>query len=154
MDDDARKIRIQLSFDALHRYLPELTDEMKLDISAGDLYRLKKGIMRYFAAPGKLNLKLRRFVRKKKLRWALWPQMDRYDVEIRSLDGDIWKSMQRHIENLSRSGTKIQNDGGFPSGDYAAAAILRFPNGIYGQSAKLYRDHQLRTEGSKECKSA
>ena len=32
--------------------LPEFTAEMKLDISAGDLYRLKKGIMRYFATPG------------------------------------------------------------------------------------------------------
>ena len=38
--------------------LPELTDEMKLDSSAGDLYRLKKGVMRYFAAPGKLELEI------------------------------------------------------------------------------------------------
>ena len=71
--------------------LPEFTDEMKLDISAGDLYRLKKGIMRYFATPGKLELEIAAFCEKKKLRWALWPQMDRYDVEIRFPDGDIWE---------------------------------------------------------------
>ena len=41
--------------------LPELTDEMKLDSSAGDLYRLKKGVMRYFAAPGKLELEIAAF---------------------------------------------------------------------------------------------
>ena len=67
--------------------LPEFTDEMKLDISAGDLYRLKKGIMRYFATPGKLELEIAAFCEKKKLPIALR--------------------------------TKIQNDGGFPSGDYA-----------------------------------
>ncbi len=37
---------------------------MKLDISAGDLYRLKKGIMRYFAAPGKLELEIAAFCEK------------------------------------------------------------------------------------------
>ena len=99
--------------------LPELTDEMKLDISAGDLYRLKKGIMRYFAAPGKLELEIAAFCEKKELRWALWPQMDRYDVEIRFPDGDIWEIDAKAYRNPIALRTKIQNDGGFPSGDYA-----------------------------------
>lgn len=99
--------------------LPELTDEMKLDSSAGDLYRLKKGVMRYFAAPGKLELEIAVFCEKKKLRWALWPQMDRYDVEIRFPDGDIWEIDAKAYRNPIALRTKIQNDGGFPSGDYA-----------------------------------
>ena len=99
--------------------LPELTDEMKLDSSAGDLYRLKKGVMRYFAAPGKLELEIAAFCEKKKLRWALWPQMDRYDVEIQFSDGDVWEIDAKAYRNPIALRTKIQNDGGFPSGDYA-----------------------------------
>ena len=99
--------------------LPEFTDEMKLDISAGDLYRLKKGIMRYFATPGKLELEIAAFCEKKKLCWALWPQMDRYDVEIRFPDGDVWEIDAKAYRNPIALRTKIQNDGGFPSGDYA-----------------------------------
>lgn len=96
--------------------LPELTDDMKLDISAGDLYRLKKGVMRYFAAPGKLELEIAAFCEKKKLRWALWPQMDRYDVEIQFSDGDVWAIDAKAYRNPIALRAKIQNDGGFPSG--------------------------------------
>ena len=91
---------------------------MSLEL-AGDLYRLKKGIMRYFAAPGKLELEIAAFCEKKELRWALWPQMDRYDVEIRFPDGDIWEIDAKAYRNPIALRTKIQNDGGFPSGDYA-----------------------------------
>ena len=45
--------------------IPELTDEMKLDTSSNNLYRLKKGIMRYFASPGKLELAIVAFCEKK-----------------------------------------------------------------------------------------
>lgn len=99
--------------------IPELTDAMKLDISAGELYRLKKGIMRYFAAPGKLELEIATFCEKKKIRWALWPQMDRYDVEIQFADGEIWEIDAKAYRNPIALRTKIQNDNGFPEGEYA-----------------------------------
>lgn len=99
--------------------LPELTDEMRLDPSAGDLYRLKKGVMRYFAAPGKLELEIVAFCEKKKIRWALWPQMDRYDVEIQFSDGEIWEIDAKAYRNPIALRTKIQNDNGFPDGEYA-----------------------------------
>lgn len=99
--------------------LPELTDEMRLDTSAGDLYRLKKGVMRYFAAPGKLELAIVAFCEKKKIRWALWPQMDRYDVEIRFSDGEVWEIDAKAYRNPIALRTKIQNDNGFPDGEYA-----------------------------------
>lgn len=99
--------------------IPELTDEMKLNASAGDLYRLKKGVMRYFAAPGKLEIEIVTFCDKKKIRWALWPQMDRYDVEIQFSDGEIWEIDAKAYRNPIALRTKIQNDGGFPEGEYA-----------------------------------
>lgn len=98
---------------------PELTDEMRLDASSGDLYRLKKGIMRYFSAPGKLELEIAAFCEKKKLRWALWPQMDRYDVEIQFSDGEVWEIDAKAYRNPIALRTKIQNDNGFPKGEYA-----------------------------------
>ena len=99
--------------------IPELTDEMRLDVSTGDLYRLKKGVMRYFAAPGKLELEIVAFCEKKKLRWALWPQMDRYDVEIQFFDGEVWEIDAKAYRNPIALRTKIQNDNGFPKGEYA-----------------------------------
>lgn len=99
--------------------IPELTDEMKLDTSAGNLYRLKKGVMRYFAAPGKLELEIVAFCEKKNIRWLLWPQMDRYDVEIQFSDGEIWEIDAKAYHNPLALRTKIQNDGGFPEGEYA-----------------------------------
>lgn len=98
--------------------IPELTDEMKLDTSAGGLYRLKKGVMRYFAAPGKLELDIVAFCEKKKIQWALWPQMDRYDVEIQFSDGEIWEIDAKAYRNPIALRTKIQNDNGFPEGEY------------------------------------
>jgi hypothetical protein len=99
--------------------LPVLTDEMKLDTSAGDFYRLKKGVMRYFSAPGKLELEIAAFCEKEKLRWALWPQMDRYDVEVQFPDGEIWEIDAKAYRNPIFLRAKIQNDNGFPEGNYA-----------------------------------
>lgn len=98
--------------------IPDLTDEMKLDVSGGGLYRLKKGIMRYFAAPGRLELDIAAFCEKKKMHWVLWPQMDEYDVEIQFTDGAIWEMDAKAYRNPIALRTKILNDGGFPKGDY------------------------------------
>lgn len=98
--------------------IPNLTDDMKLDVSGGDLYRLKKGIMRYFAAPGKLELDIVAFCQKKNIHWELWPQMDRYDVEIRFSDGEVWEIDVKAYRNPIVLRTKILNDNGFPAGNY------------------------------------
>lgn len=99
--------------------IPELTNEMKLDVSGETFYRLKKGVMRYFAAPGKLELDIVEFCKKKKILWTLWPQMDRYDVEIQFSDGEIWDIDAKAYRNPIALRTKIQNDNGFPEGEYA-----------------------------------
>ena len=99
--------------------IPNLTDDMKLDASGGELYRLKKGIMRYFAAPGKLELDIVAFCQKKNIHWVLWPQLDRYDVEIQFSDGEVWEIDAKAYRNPIALRTKILNDNGFPTGDYA-----------------------------------
>ena len=75
--------------------------------------------MRYFASPGKLELEIVAFCERKKIRWALWPQMDRYDVEIQFSDGEIWEIDAKAYRNPIALRTKIQNDNGFPDGEYA-----------------------------------
>jgi hypothetical protein len=135
--------------------LPELTDEMKLDISSGDLYRLKKGVMRYFAAPGKFELEIAEYCKKKKLRWALWPQMDRYDVEIQFSDGDVWEIDVKAYRNPCALRTKIQNDNGFPPGDYARGYYV-IPNECavnHGNYTKIINKalHALEGQENVEC---
>lgn len=62
--------------------VPNLVDVVAVDGTSETIYRLKKGVMRYFAQPGKLELDIVAFCEKKKLQWELWPQKDTYDVEI------------------------------------------------------------------------
>jgi len=91
---------------------------MKLDISSDGKFRLKKGIMRYFAAPGKWELDIVTFCEKKKNSWTLWPQMDKYDVEIQFSDGEVWEIDVKAYRNPIALRTKIQNDNGFPQGEF------------------------------------
>lgn len=98
--------------------IPTLTKEMKLDISSDGKFRLKKGIMRYFAAPGKWELDIVTFCEKKKISWTLWPQMDKYDVEIQFSDGEVWEIDVKAYRNPIALRTKIQNDNGFPQGEF------------------------------------
>lgn len=98
--------------------IPTLVDEMKLDISSDGKFRLKKGIMRYFAAPGKLELDIVAFCEKRKISWTLWPQMDKYDVEVQFSDGEVWEIDAKAYRNPIALRTKIQNDNGFPRGEF------------------------------------
>lgn len=132
--------------------IPELTDEMKLDISAGDFYRLKKGVMRYFAAPGKLELEIVAFCEKKKIRWVLWPQMDRYDVEIRFSDGEIWEIDAKAYRNPIALRTKIQNDNGFPEGEYARGYfVVPGEYTINQQNYTTIINHALENQKNVKC---
>ena len=74
--------------------------------------------MRYFAAPGKLELEIAAFCEKKELRWALWPQMDRYDIEITFPDGTVWAIDAKAVKEPHFLKENVARDGGFPSGTY------------------------------------
>ena len=107
--------------------IPDITEDMRLDISSGGLYRLKKGIMRYFAMPGKLELEIADFCERKRIRAVLWPQMDTYDVEIQFSDGEIWEIDAKAYRNPIALKTKICKENGFPQGEYSRGYIV-IPN--------------------------
>lgn len=98
--------------------LPILSDAIKLDGTAETVYRLKKGIMRYFAQPGKLELEIAHFCENKKISWSLWPQKDKYDIEIVFPDGIVWEIDAKAYRNPIALRSKIENDDGLPDGDY------------------------------------
>lgn len=98
--------------------LPILNDATKLDGAAETVYRLKKGIMRYFAQPGKLELEIADYCEEKGITWALWPQKDKYDVEIIFSDGTVWEIDAKAYRNPIALRSKIENDNGLPDGDY------------------------------------
>ena len=98
--------------------MPFLTDIIKVDGTEETVYRLKKGVMRYFAQPGKLELDIVDFCEKKKLTWELWPQKDKFDVEITFPDGAVWEIDAKAYRNPIALRSKIENDNGMPEGDY------------------------------------
>lgn len=98
--------------------MPFLTDMIKVDGTEETVYRLKKGVMRYFAQPGKLELDIVDFCEKKKLTWELWPQKDKYDVEITFPDGAVWEIDAKAYRNPIALRSKIENYNGMPEGDY------------------------------------
>lgn len=98
--------------------MPNLADATTVDGIAETIYRLKKGVMRYFAQPGKLELDIVAFCEKKKLGWELWPQKDTYDVEITFPDGTVWEIDAKAYRNPIALRSKIESDNGLPDGDY------------------------------------
>lgn len=99
-------------------HLPTITPNMKVDGTSKPLYRLKKGIMRYFALPGKLEIEIAKYCEKKKLKYAMWPQKDTFDIEISFSDGEVWEIDAKAYRNPISLRTKIEKDGGFPAGNY------------------------------------
>lgn len=100
-----------------------LSYDMKPNVHRGN-YRLKKGIMQFIAAPGKLELEIVKFCEKYNLKCELWPQMDRYDVEIVFPDGEFWEIDAKDYQNPCALREKINNDGGFPDGDYERGFVV------------------------------
>lgn len=92
-----------------------------LDGAAEPLYRLRKGIMRYFAQPGKLELQIASFCEKANLAYELWPQMDTYDVAIKFPNNVTWAIDAKAYRNPVSLKNWIRNRGGFPEGDYEKA---------------------------------
>lgn len=97
---------------------PILSDAIRLDGAAETIYRLKKGIMRYFAQPGKRELEIVNYCEKQGIEWELWPQKDKFDVEITFPDGIVWEIDAKAYRNPIALRSKIENDNGLPEGDY------------------------------------
>jgi len=82
------------------------------------ILRLKKGIMRYYAIPGKLEIEIGDFCKKNNLEYTMWPCMDRYDIEILFPDNSKWEIDAKAYGNPVSLRRKIEKEGGFPDGDY------------------------------------
>lgn len=96
----------------------------KWDGANEEMYRLKKGIMRYIAVPGKPELEVAHVCQKYKLDFSLWPEMDKYDVEIRFPDGDVWEIDAKTYRNPWLLKHYFENRGGFPTGSYQQGFVV------------------------------
>lgn len=99
-------------------HLSEIPAEAWMDASSNPVFRLRKGVMRYFAQPGKLEMEIAKCCIEYSIDYSLWPQKDKYDIEIRFSDGETWEIDAKAYHNAISLCSKIKKDGGFPSGDY------------------------------------
>ena len=111
-----------------------LLETLLLDGTKEQLYRLKKGIMRYFAQPGKLELEIEEYCRKKGIQTQLWPQMDRYDVEITFPDQEIWEIDAKAYRNPVALRSRIEADESFVEGNFARGYYVIPTEYTHGQN--------------------
>ena len=98
--------------------MPQVAEDMLIDDSKEKVYRLKKGVMKYIASPGKLEMEIVAFCKKNGIEYTLWPEMDRYDIEIKFPNGGVWEIDAKAVRNPKMLAVKIEKEGGFPIGDY------------------------------------
>ena len=96
----------------------------KWDGTIEGIYRLKKGVMRYFSVPGKPELEIALFCKKQKLDAFLWPEHDKYDLEIRFPDGDVWEIDVKAYHSPWLLKRYFENKGGFPTGKYQRGFVV------------------------------
>lgn len=89
--------------------------------------RLKRGVMKYIAFPGRLELEINQYCSSHKLQSALWPNMDTYDIQINFSDDEVWAIDAKAVKEPDFLREKIRQDGGFPAGDYTKAFYV-IPN--------------------------
>ncbi len=94
--------------------------ERELEKILGDsgMFRLKRGVMKYIAVPGKLELEIHNYCDKHKVKNVLWPDMDKYDIEITFPNGDVMAIDAKAIKEPYFLREKVEKDGGFPDGNY------------------------------------
>ncbi|MCM1270854.1 MAG: hypothetical protein NC247_09565 [Ruminococcus flavefaciens] len=73
-------------------------------------YRLKRGIMRYFAIPGKIELKIKNIAETLGAKTELWPDKDKYDIKIVFPSGLIWAINAKTNRNPYTLAKAISND--------------------------------------------
>lgn len=73
----------------------------------------------YICTPGKLELEILKCCEKYKIKSSLWPELDKYDIEIVFDNGEIWAVDAKQVRNPYFLRSNIRNAGGFPEGNYA-----------------------------------
>ncbi len=84
--------------------------------------RLKHGVMRYICLPGKLELEIKQKAEKYGCKTILWPEKDRYDIQIMLPDGSIWAVDAKMYRNPYALANAIKADEAFET----VAANKRF----------------------------
>lgn len=79
-----------------------------------DLRRLRLGVMRFIAWPGRLELDIADICAENSLSYDLWPDLDRYDIRIRFSDGAFWAIDAKAYRNPSHLRSYIEDRGRFP----------------------------------------
>ena len=87
-------------------------------------FRLKRGVMMYICTPGKLELEILNCCEKYKIKSSLWPELDKYDIEIVFDNGEIWAVDAKQVRNPYFLRANIRNAGGFPEGNYQKALYV------------------------------
>lgn len=85
---------------------------------------LKRGVMKYICVPGELELEILEYCQKYKVQSSLWPELDKYDIEIVFDNGDVWAVDAKQVRNPYFLRTNIRNAGGFPEGNYKKALYV------------------------------
>lgn len=93
----------------LHHPTPEQLDLL----DASGKQRLKHGIMRYMCLPGKLELEIQHKAEECGCQTRLWPEKDRYDIQIMLSDGNVWVVDAKMYRNPHLLASAIKNDGVF-----------------------------------------
>lgn len=88
------------------------------DLRRTPVRRLKKGVMRYIAAPGQLEMKLAAHCDKLHLSYELWPQMDLYDLQIQLPSGAIWVIDAKAYRNPLSLRIQVEQDTAFANGAF------------------------------------
>ena len=104
-------------------HLPLFSDDKIVDASIKPIYRLKKGVMRYFCIPGKLELELADYCADLELKYQLYPQKDKYDIEIHFNNDDVWEIDAKAYKNPVTLCEKLYKEK-FPAGNYSRGFIV------------------------------
>lgn len=88
------------------------------DLRRTPVRRLKKGVMRYIAAPGQLEMELAAHCDKLHLSYELWPQMDLYDLQIQLPSGAIWVIDAKAYRNPLSLRIQVEQDTAFANGAF------------------------------------
>lgn len=88
------------------------------DLRRTPVRRLKKGVMRYIAAPGQLEMELAAHCNKLHLSYELWPQMDLYDLQIQLPSGAIWVIDAKAYRNPLSLRIQVEQDTAFANGAF------------------------------------
>lgn len=83
-----------------------------------EMLRLRRGVMKYIAVPGRIELEIHNYCNKHNVQSVLWPDMDTYDVQILFPNKDVWAVDAKAVREPNVLREKIRQDGGFPTGDY------------------------------------